>query len=51
MFLPTEERIAEFAALEIGKKLGLEDVEVIHREIMQEAEGTRIELKGRVDLL
>ena len=48
MFLPAEERVAEFAALEIGKKLGLEDVEVIHKEIMQEAEGTRIELKGRV---
>ncbi|NMB26651.1 MAG: LuxR family transcriptional regulator, partial [Tissierellia bacterium] len=48
LFLPTEERIAEFAALEIGKRLGLEDVEVIHKEIMQKAEGTRIELKGRV---
>ncbi|MBU5438155.1 cobalamin-dependent protein [Tissierella sp. MSJ-40] len=48
LFLPTEERVAEFAAIEIGKKLGLEDVEVIHKEIMQEAEGTRIELKGRV---
>lgn len=48
LFLPAEERIAEFAALEIGKKMGLEDVEVIHKEIMQEAEGTRIELKGKV---
>ena len=48
MFLPAEERLAEFAAIGIGKKLGLEDVEVIHKEIMQEAEGTRIELKGRV---
>ena len=48
MFLPAEERVAEFAAIEIGKKLGLEDVEVIHKEIMQEAEGTRIEVKGRV---
>ncbi|SHH61662.1 D-ornithine 4,5-aminomutase subunit OraE [Sporanaerobacter acetigenes] len=48
LFLPAEERVAEFAAIEIGKKLGLEDVEVIHKEIMQEAEGTRIELKGRV---
>ncbi|MCF6460025.1 D-ornithine 4,5-aminomutase subunit OraE [Clostridium sp. Cult3] len=48
MFLPAEERVAEFAALEIGRRLGLEDVEVIHKEIMQEAEGTRIELKGIV---
>lgn len=49
MFLPTNERVAEFASLEIGKKMGLTDVEVISKEIMQEAEGTRIELKGRVD--
>ena len=48
LFLPTDERTAEFAAIEIGKKMGLEDVEVINKEIMQEAEGTRIELKGRV---
>ncbi|SHH29602.1 D-ornithine 4,5-aminomutase E subunit [Caloranaerobacter azorensis DSM 13643] len=48
LFLPTEERIAEVAAIEIGKRMGLEDVEVIHKEIMQLAEGTRIELKGRV---
>jgi len=49
MFLPTDERTAEFAAIEIGKKLNLVDIEVIHKEIMQEAEGTRVELKGRVD--
>ncbi|MDR7857207.1 D-ornithine 4,5-aminomutase subunit OraE [Tissierella sp.] len=48
LFLPTEERIAEFAAIEIGKKMGLEDVEVIHKEVMQASEGTRIELKGKV---
>ncbi|WP_425447008.1 D-ornithine 4,5-aminomutase subunit OraE [Dethiothermospora halolimnae] len=47
MFLPTDERTAEFAAIEVGKKMGLEDVEVIHKEIMQEAEGTRVEIKGR----
>ncbi len=35
--------------MEIGKKLGLVDPEVINREVMQEAEGTRIEMKGRVD--
>ena len=48
LFLPAEERVAEFAAIEIGKKLGLTDVEVIHKEIMQQAEGTRVEVKGRV---
>lgn len=49
MFLPTDERTAEFAAIEVGKRLGLVDVEVIHKEILQEAEGTRVEIKGRVD--
>lgn len=49
LFLPTDERTAEFAAIEIGKNMNLHDVEVIHKEIMQEAEGTRVELKGRVD--
>lgn len=48
MFLPAEERVAEFSAIEIGKKLGLTDVEVIHKEVMQEAEGTRVEVKGKV---
>jgi len=48
MFLPTEARVAEVAAIEIAKKLGLEDVEVIHKEVMQLAEGTRLEVKGRV---
>ncbi len=48
MFLPAEERVAEFAAIEIGRRLNLEDVEVIHKEVMQAAEGTRVEIKGRV---
>lgn len=49
MFIPTYRRAAEVVAVEIGKKLGLIDPEVINREVMQEAEGTRIELKGKVD--
>ena len=48
MMLPTDRRTAEFAALEFGKKMNLEDVEVISREVMHESEGTRIEIKGRV---
>lgn len=48
LFLPVEKRTAEFAAMEMAKKMGLEDVEVIHREIMHPTEGTRVELKGRV---
>lgn len=48
IFLPAEERTAEFAALEIAKKMGLEDAEVIHKQVMHPAEGTYVEVKGRV---
>ncbi|QOX65975.1 LuxR family transcriptional regulator [Anoxybacterium hadale] len=48
MFIPTNRRVAEVVAVEIAKKMNLQDPEVINREVMQEAEGTRIELKGRV---
>lgn len=46
MFLPAEERTAAAAALEIARRMNLADAEVIHKEIMQEAEGTRVEVKG-----
>ena len=49
MMIPANKRTAEVVAVEIGKNLGLIDPEVINREVMQEAEGTRIEMKGRVD--
>ena len=48
MFFPAGRRIAEAAAVEAGLRMNLEEVEVISREIMQEAEGTRVEIKGRV---
>lgn len=46
--LPEAKRVAQFTALEIGKKMGLEECEVINTEVMQNAEGTRIEMKGIV---
>jgi D-ornithine 4,5-aminomutase subunit beta len=49
MFIPASRRVAEYAAIEFAKKMNLKEVEVIHREVMQAAEGTRVELKGRVD--
>ena len=49
MFFPAQKRVAEAAALEVGRRMGLSDLAVISREIMHGAEGTRIELKGRVD--
>jgi D-ornithine 4,5-aminomutase subunit beta len=48
VFLPVGERVAEFAAIEIGRKMGLSDVVVIHKQVMQNAEGTLVELKGKV---
>ncbi|MBG9982100.1 cobalamin B12-binding domain-containing protein [Aerococcaceae bacterium DSM 111020] len=46
--LPESKRVAQFTALEIGKKMGLEECEVINTEVLQNAEGTRIEMKGIV---
>ena len=48
LFVPAEKRTAQAAALEFAKKMNLEDPQIINIEIMQEAEGTRIELKGRL---
>ncbi len=50
MFLPAPERVAEFAALELGKAMNLRDAEVIHKQVMHPAEGTLIEMKGRLDV-
>jgi len=49
MFLPTDIRTAEFAGLEVARHMNLRDCEVIHKEVMQESEGTRIEIKGKLD--
>ncbi len=46
MFLPASERVAEAAALELGRAMNLRDPEVIHKQVMHPAEGTLIELKG-----
>jgi len=48
MFLPAAERVAEFGAKHIGERLGLTDVEVIHKQVMHPAEGTLVEIKGKV---
>ena len=48
-FIPENEQISEAAALEMGRKMNLTDVEVIHKQIMQESEGTLVEIKGRVN--
>ena len=45
--LPAAIREAEAAAREIGRKMNLSDVEVIHREVLHDSEATRIQIKGR----
>ncbi|MFV0424238.1 MAG: D-ornithine 4,5-aminomutase subunit OraE [Bacilli bacterium] len=50
LFFPLDRLTAEAAALEVGKKMNLSDVEVIHREIMHPSEGTRIQIKGTFDI-
>ncbi len=49
LFLPAEERVAEVAAMEIAKRMGLQEAEVIHKQVMHPAEGTLVEFKGRLD--
>ncbi|MHC1787665.1 MAG: D-ornithine 4,5-aminomutase subunit OraE [Christensenellales bacterium] len=48
LFFPVAVPLAEAAALETGKRLGLLACEVISRETMHPREGTRIEMKGKV---
>ena len=48
MLLPCDKRHAEAAAIAIGEKLALSECEVIHSQVMHPAEGTYIEMKGKV---
>jgi len=48
--LPTSVRYAEYAAIEIGKKMNLTDIEVIHKEVLHVSEATRIQLKGKINM-
>lgn len=47
--IPENEQISEAAAIEIGRKMNLTDVEIIHKQILQKSEGTVIEIKGKVN--
>ncbi len=49
LFLPLDERTAEFAAIRCGEKMGLDDVTVVHKQVMHPSEGTYVEIKGRVN--
>lgn len=51
MFLPASERIAEAAALKLAAAMNLGEPEVIHKQVMHPAEGTLLEVKGRLDIV
>ncbi len=46
MFLPAPYDVARAAALEIARRMNLENPEVIHSHVMHPAEGTVVEVKG-----
>ena len=47
--IPENERISEAAALEMGRRMNLRDVEILHKQILQDSEGTLVEIKGICD--
>ncbi len=49
LFFPLEKRVAVEAAIEAGRRMNLQDVEAIHSEILHPSEGTRVQIKGRVN--
>ena len=48
LFLPEEIELARVAAMEVAKKMGLNDPEVINAQVMHPSEGTFLEVKGKV---
>ncbi len=49
VFFPLSKLCAQAAALELARKMNLQDPEVIHIEIMHPSEGTRVQVKGVID--
>ncbi|CAB5109864.1 D-Ornithine 4,5-aminomutase E subunit (EC [Olavius algarvensis associated proteobacterium Delta 3] len=50
LFVPEEPRVAEAAALEMARKMGLTEPEVISRRLIHPAEGSLFEIKGLLDV-
>ncbi len=48
MTFSEKEEIAEAAAIETAKRMGLTDINVIHKTILHPAEGTYLEIKAKV---
>lgn len=50
LFVPERPQVAEAAALEMGKRMGLKNAEVISQRLMHPAEGSVFEIKGVFDV-
>ncbi len=50
LFVPAGPPVAEAAALEMARRMGLKAPEVISRRVMHPAEGSAFEVKGRLDV-
>jgi D-ornithine 4,5-aminomutase subunit beta len=50
LFVPESPQVAEAAALEMARRMGLEGPEVISRRLMHPAEGSVFEIKGVLDV-
>jgi D-ornithine 4,5-aminomutase subunit beta len=50
LFVPERPEVAEAAALEMARHMGLKDPEVINQRIMHPAEGSLFEIKGILDI-
>jgi D-ornithine 4,5-aminomutase subunit beta len=50
IFVPAERAIAEAAAVEMARHMGLREPQVIHARVLHPAEGSVFEIKGVVDL-
>ncbi len=50
LFIPSAPRVAEYAAIEMAKKMGLTDIEAINKMVLHPVEGTMVEIKGRLEV-
>lgn len=50
LFVPESPRLAEAAAIEMARRMGLRNPEVISRRLMHPAEGSLFEIKGTLDV-
>lgn len=50
LFIPAAPRVAEYAAIEMAKKMGLVDIEAINKMVLHPTEGTMVEIKGRLEV-